>query len=180
MTEHRLFGLKMMAGLTAAAVLTAAGGIGVMAEESAYVYEDEDIRLGQYDGLTFSAEITDVTDADVDADIEDTLSYYVTYEEVMEGEAKDGDIVNIDYAGTIDGEAFDGGSAEGSEVVIGEGSYLEEFEQGIIGMKPGETKDVDVAFPEDYYSEDLAGKNAVFCHYAELYLWRRDFPGAYR
>jgi len=163
MDTRRFFGAKVMAGLTAAAVMAAAGSCLVMAEENAgYIYEDDEIRLGKYDGLTFSAELDDVTDADVDEEIETTLSYYVTYEQVLEGEAKEGDIVNINYVGTIDGEEFEGGSAEDSEVVIGEGSYLEDFEKGIIGMKPGETKDVEVEFPADYYSDELAGKKAVF------------------
>lgn len=75
--------------------------------------------------------------------------------------AKEGDLVKIDFVGKMDGEAFDGGSASGQIVELGAGQYIPGFEDGIIGMKRGETKEINVTFP-DYYYEELAGKDAVF------------------
>lgn len=77
---------------------------------------------------------------------------------------EDGDTVNIDYVGTVDGVEFDGGSTEGmgTDLVIGSGSYIDDFEGQLIGAHPGETVEVNVTFPDDYYSTDMAGKDAVF------------------
>ena len=77
---------------------------------------------------------------------------------------EDGDTVNIDYVGTVDGVEFDGGSTEGmgTDLVIGSGSYNDDFEEQLIGAHPGETVEVNVTFPDDYYSTDMAGKDAVF------------------
>lgn len=77
---------------------------------------------------------------------------------------EDGDTVNIDYVGTVDGVEFDGGSTEGmgTDLVIGSGSYIDDFEEQLIGAHPGETVEVNVTFPDDYYSTDMAGKDAVF------------------
>ena len=79
-------------------------------------------------------------------------------------EVKDGDTVNIDYVGKIDGEAFDGGSTDGSgtDLVIGSGSYIDDFEDQLIGSHPGDKVEVTVTFPDDYQATDLAGKEAVF------------------
>jgi FKBP-type peptidyl-prolyl cis-trans isomerase len=79
-------------------------------------------------------------------------------------EVKSGDTVNIDYTGTIDGEEFDGGSTngQGTDLVLGSGSYIDGFEDGIIGHKVGETFDVNVTFPENYGVDSLNGKDAVF------------------
>ncbi len=82
--------------------------------------------------------------------------------ERVEREAKDGDRVIVDFAGTVDGVAFDGGTSQNFPFVIGEGRMLPDFEKGVLGMKEGESKNVEVAFPEDYHSKDLAGKTAVF------------------
>ena len=127
-----------------------------------YAYEDDDMKLVQYKGLTYSAVPYEVTDEEVDAEIEETLHAYAENEQVMEGTAQEGDEVNIDFVGTVDGEKFDGGSGEDYDLTIGSGYFLEEFENGIIGMEVGETKDVPVTFPEDYHAENLAGKEAVF------------------
>ena len=77
---------------------------------------------------------------------------------------KDGDTVNIDYVGSIDGVEFDGGSTngQGTDLTIGSGLYIDDFEEQLIGSHPGDTVDVNVAFPEDYNAEDLRGKDALF------------------
>ncbi|WP_434777316.1 trigger factor [Neisseria sp. Ec49-e6-T10] len=102
-----------------------------------------------------------VSDAEVEKTI-DVLRKQRTRFERVEREAKEGDRVIIDFKGTVDGEAFEGGSATNFPFVLGEGRMLPDFETGIKGMKEGETKDINVTFPEDYHSKDLAGKNAVF------------------
>ena len=77
---------------------------------------------------------------------------------------KDGDTVNIDYVGSIDGVEFDGGSTngQGTDLTIGSGLYIDDFEEQLIGSHPGDTVDVNVTFPEDYNAEDLRGKDALF------------------
>ena len=145
----------MAAALMGSLVFTAA------AEESAYIYEDDNVKIGEYKGLTYSAVKEEVTDEDVEEEMLDTLSYYADYEHLTDVEAKDEDQVNIDYTGTIDGEEFDGGSDTDTYLTIGDGLFLPEFEEGIIGMKAGETKEVEVTFPEDY-DEEFAGKTAIF------------------
>lgn len=155
MKKASVYALLLTAALTGS-LFTAAH-----AEEAEYVYEDDNIKIGQYVGLTYSAVKEEVTDEDVQAEMTDTLESFADYEHLMEVQAKDGDMVNIDYEGKVDGEAFDGGTDFDTLVTIGEGLFLEDFEKGIIGMTPGETRDVEVVFPEDY-TEDLAGKTAVF------------------
>jgi len=90
------------------------------------------------------------------------LSSMTTYEPTDKEVVEDGDAVNIDYEGKVDGKTFDGGSAEGYDLVIGSNSFIEGFETGLIGKKKGETVDLDLAFPDDYQLEDLAGKKVVF------------------
>ena len=80
----------------------------------------------------------------------------------VERAAQKEDRVIIDFAGKIDGEAFDGGSAENYPFVLGQGQMLPEFEAGVEGLKEGESKDVEVSFPEDYHGKEVAGKTAVF------------------
>lgn len=120
----------------------------------------EYIKLGEYKGLTLERMSETVTDDDVDLEIEFMLEDSGT--EVSDGTVEDGDTVTINFTGTIDGKEFDGGSAEDYELIIGNGEMIDGFEEGIIGMQKGDTKDVEVTFPEDYYEEDVAGKDAVF------------------
>ena len=126
-------------------------------------YKAEDyITLGEYKNLKVEVEKAEVTDEEVDDEIKFTLSYTEdAHDHIKEGVVKDGDTVNIDYVGTLDGEEFDGGSDEGYDLEIGSGSFIEGFEEGLIGKKVGETVDLNLTFPEDY-TEDLAGKDVVF------------------
>ena len=104
---------------------------------------------------------TEVGDAEIDKTI-DILRQQRTRFNRVEREAQDGDRVIIDFAGKIDGEAFDGGASDNYPFVLGKGQMLPEFEAGIRGMKEGDVKEVTVAFPEDYHGKDVAGKTAVF------------------
>ena len=121
------------------------------------------ITLPEDLGLTLSDEANTVTDEDVSTYIsENILSNYTETQEVTDRAAADGDTVNIDYVGTVDGVEFDGGSAEGYDLTLGSGTFIEGFEEQIVGHTPGESFDVTVTFPEDYLATDLAGKEAVF------------------
>ncbi len=115
------------------------------------------VTLGKYKGLTIKVNPIYVTDKQV---MERIASE--TRKNLKEGTVESGDIVNIDYVGKIDGEEFDGGSAEGYDLEIGSSTFIDGFEDGIIGMQGGETKDLELKFPEDYHSTDLAGKDVVF------------------
>ncbi len=111
-------------------------------------------------GIKVEKPESSVADADVDKVIENMRKQQLTWNEV-ERKAKEGDRVITNFVGKVDGEEFEGGSGNDYPVVIGEGQMLPDFENGLKGMKAGESKDVEVAFPEDYQA-DLAGKTAVF------------------
>ena len=128
---------------------------------------NEYITVKQYDGLEVpKAEATEVTDVDVENSINGRLSAAATTEEITDRAAQDGDTVNIDYKGTVDGVEFEGGSAQGSDLVLGSGSFIgangdyKGFEEQIVGHNIGETFDITVQFPENY--PDMANKVAVF------------------
>lgn len=118
------------------------------------------VTIGKYKGLTLDRISQEVTDDDVQSEIDYDLED--KGEEVKDGTVEDGDTVTINFTGTIDGKEFDGGSAEDYQLTIGEGSMIDGFEDGIIGMKDGETKELDLTFPDDYYDESVAGKAVVF------------------
>ena len=118
------------------------------------------VTIGEYKGLTLDRSSVTVTDDDVQAEIDYNLEENGT--EVNDGTVEEGDSVTINFTGTIDGKEFDGGSAEDYDLVIGEGGMIDGFEDGIIGMKKGETKELDLTFPDDYYEESVAGKPVVF------------------
>lgn len=124
-------------------------------EASAYV------TLGDYKGLTVEVDPVEVTDEDVDEEIQLELQYSDQKETVTEGTVQEGDTVNIDYEGKKDGVAFDGGTAEDFDLVIGSHSFIDGFEDGLIGARPGETLDLPLTFPENYFN-DLAGQDVVF------------------
>lgn len=123
------------------------------------------VTLSEYMGIPVTLQSPSVSEEDVDAYIETTLrSLGGTEAAIMDRAVEEGDVVNINYVGTIDGVAFNGGtddSEEGTDLEVGAGGFVPGFEEGIIGAIPGEIVDVDVTFPEDYH-EELAGKEAVF------------------
>ncbi|MCI5791035.1 MAG: trigger factor [Clostridiales bacterium] len=120
-----------------------------------------EFTLGQYKGLTFKKESTKVTAKEVQAVIDRELNNRARLVEKTEGEVVKGDTVVLDYSGSIDGVKFEGGTAEKQRLEIGSGAFIPGFEDQLIGMKAGESKDITVTFPKDY-TEDLAGKEAVF------------------
>lgn len=133
------------------------------ASGSAIVVEDYDpeecITLPEYKGIEVDCK---VSDEDVQAEIDSFLSDNASENKIKKGKCKEGDTVNIDYVGKIDGEAFDNGSATDQTITLGSSGYIDGFDDGVIGMKPGQTKDINVTFPDDYSAEELAGKPAVF------------------
>lgn len=122
------------------------------------------LTLVDYANISVPADEVAATDEEVDADIQSTLESHKEANTDAALEIKDGDEVNIDYVGTIDGVEFDGGNSngEGYDLTIGSGSFIDDFEQQLIGHKPGENVSVEVTFPDDYDGEDVAGKDAVF------------------
>ena len=119
-----------------------------------------EVKLGAYKGLKIGHESVEVTEADVDIAINQLLANNASLI-IKEGEAKEGDTVVIDFAGSIDGELFEGGSAQNYELELGSHSFIPGFEEQLVGHKAGEHVDVNVKFPENYV-ENLKGKDAVF------------------
>ncbi|MBL7248945.1 trigger factor [Alloalcanivorax marinus] len=120
-----------------------------------------EVELAPFDAIEVEKPVAEVTDADVDEMIETLRAQRGEYQEVDRA-AESGDRVNIDFKGLKDGEAFEGGSAEGHDLELGSGQMIPGFEDGIVGMKAGDEKDIDVTFPEDYQSEELKGQAVVF------------------
>lgn len=120
------------------------------------------VTLGEYKGLPVTLASTAVTDEEIDAEITSTLSQKEKLETLEEGTVEEGDIANIDYEGTKDGEAFDGGTDKGYDLTIGSGTFIEGFEEGLVGKNIGESVDLNLTFPENYQSTELAGQDVVF------------------
>ena len=122
-----------------------------------------EVVLGQYKGLTIEKVAPQkVKTADVDAEIAQVRERNARFIEVTDRPVADGDQVNLDYCGKIDGVAFDGGTATKQTLTIGSHTFIEGFEEQLVGMNIGETRDINVTFPADYHAEELKGKPAVF------------------
>lgn len=120
------------------------------------------VTLGSYKGMELTEKTVKVTDQDLQDKINEILSQNSTAKEIKKGKVKEGDTVNIDFKGTKDGVAFDGGTATGQSLTIGSNTYIEGFEDGLIGVKVGDTVDLNLTFPENYGNEDLNGQDVVF------------------
>lgn len=132
-------------------------------ETSAVSYDVDDcVKLGDYKGLELTLGSYEVTEEDVKNNIESTLASYPAYEDTDKTTVEEGDIVNIDYEGLKDGVAFDGGTAQGANLEIGSDSFIDGFEDGLIGKKVGEKVELDLTFPEEYQNAELAGQAVVF------------------
>ena len=126
------------------------------------VFVRPDVTLGDYKGLTVEVTKQEVTDADVDARIEQDRQKVARTVDVEGRALENGDTVNLDYAGSVDGVAFEGGTAEGQTLTLGSNQFIPGFEEQMVGMNIGEEKDLNVTFPEQYHAAELAGKAAVF------------------
>ena len=121
-----------------------------------------EVKLGEYKGMEVPAQDTTVTDADVDDALETKRQQQAELVLKEDKPAEKGDTVVIDYKGSVDGEEFDGGSAENYSLELGSGSFIPGFEDQLIGHNADEDVDVNVTFPEDYHAKNLAGKDALF------------------
>lgn len=121
-----------------------------------------EVTLGDYKGMEVPEQDTSVSDADVDSELENKRQQQAELVLKEDEAAADGDTVVIDYEGSVDGEKFDGGSADNYSLVLGSGSFIPGFEDQLVGHKAGEDVDVNVTFLEDYHAKDLAGKDALF------------------
>ena len=124
---------------------------------------DEYVTLGNYKGLEIVSSVQEISDEEVESYINYLVSMSGELEEVTDRDVvENGDVANIDYVGKKDGVAFDGGTDTGYDLKIGSGSFIPGFEEGLVGVKKGETVDLNLTFPENYPAEDLAGTDVVF------------------
>lgn len=120
------------------------------------------ITLGEYKGVQVPVSAVEVSEEEVDNQIQEILSSTPAYDVITDRAAQDGDTVNIDYEGKKDGVAFEGGTAQGYDLVLGSGSLIPGFEEGLVGVKTGDKKSLNLKFPDDFGSEELAGAAVVF------------------
>ena len=134
-----------------------------------------DVTLGEYKGIEVQKADMTVTDQDVEDAVKRELEKDSRLVTVTDRAAQDGDTVKIDFDGSVDGVAFDGGKGENYPLQLGSGSFIPGFEEQIVGHKTGDAFEVNVTFPENYHAKDLAGKPAVFqCELLEIQ--RKEFP----
>ncbi|MCL6444958.1 MAG: trigger factor [Alicyclobacillus sp.] len=121
-----------------------------------------EVELGDYKGLKIEDKAFDVTDESVQEELDRIRKAHAEIDVLEDGEVQTGDTVNIDFEGKVNGEPFEGGEAENYQLEIGSGMFISGFEDQLIGMKPGEERDITITFPEDYHVKSLAGKEAIF------------------
>ncbi len=121
-----------------------------------------EVKLGEYKGLAVEKVETTVTDEDVENELKSLQERQAELVVKEEGTVENGDTAVIDFEGFVDGEAFEGGKGENYSLAIGSGTFIPGFEEQVIGLKSGESKDVEVSFPEEYHAAELAGKPATF------------------
>ena len=129
---------------------------------TALVAVKPEVTLGQYKGIEVEKKTVEVSDAEINSELESDRKKNARKITVEDRPVQNGDKVNIDYLGTVDGVAFDGGAAQGHELEIGSHTFIDTFEDQIIGHSIGDEFDVHVTFPEEYHAKELAGKAAVF------------------
>lgn len=137
-------------------------GTGKNLQFTCEVFVKPDVTLGEYKGVEVKKEHTLVTEDDVNAEIEKERNKQAAEVSVDDRAVAEGDTVNLDYSGSVDGVKFAGGTAEGQTLKIGSHTFIPGFEEQMIGMNIGEEKDLNVTFPTEYHAPDLAGKEAVF------------------
>ncbi|MFZ7905386.1 trigger factor [Staphylococcus hominis] len=131
-------------------------------EFEATVTVEPEVKLGDYKGLEIEKQDSELTDQDLQDEIDHSLGHLADMVVKEDGAVEEGDTVNIEFDGYVDGEQFEGGQADGYDLEIGSGSFIPGFEDQLVGVKTGEEKDVVVTFPEEYHAEELAGKEATF------------------
>ena len=121
-----------------------------------------EVKISSYKGMKIQQYAYTVKDEEIDAELNRLLDRNARKVEISDRAAQNGDIVNIDFVGTVDGVKFDGGEAQGFDLTLGSGQFIPGFEDQVVGMNIGEKKDINVTFPENYQAEALKGKPAVF------------------
>ncbi|KFE42283.1 trigger factor [Staphylococcus agnetis] len=128
----------------------------------ATVTVEPEVELGDYKGLEIEKQTTELTDEEVEETIQQRLEAMADMVVKEDAKVEEGDTVNLDFDGYVDGEQFEGGQADGYDLEIGSGMFIPGFEEQLVGLAVGEEKDVEVTFPEEYHAEELAGKPATF------------------
>lgn len=121
-----------------------------------------EVQLGEYKGIEVTDKPFEVTEERVSEEVDQIRSSHAQIDVVEDGQVEQGDTVNIDFVGTVDGEEFEGGEAENYQLEIGSGMFIQGFEEQLVGMKAGEERDITVTFPEDYHVKSLANREAKF------------------
>ncbi len=134
-----------------------------------------EVTLGQYKGLEVTKDKVEVTDEEVEAELKKAQMQNARELTIEDRAVKDGDVITLNYAGTIDGVPFDGGTAESQKLEIGSHSFIDTFEDQLVGLNIGDEKDVEVTFPEEYHAPELAGKPASF-HVKVLGITEKQLP----
>ena len=148
--------------LCATAIVTGCGKNNITIADLKDVEAEKYVTLPDYKNLQVEQpEKVEITDAYVKSYINNRVNAVSDLHELT-GTVENGDVVNIDYAGTIDGTAFQGGTAQGQLLEIGSGSFIDGFEDGLVGANVGETKQLSLKFPDNYRSADVAGKDCIF------------------
>ncbi len=153
--------MKKLISFCTLGLLTAAVLAGCSQQKTETETGESPVVLGEYKGITYTPLSTEVTDEQLDIEIKNFMSDYVDPTPV-DRPAELGDTVNIDYVGLLDGVAFDGGTAEAYDLQLGSGTFIPGFEDGLVGVSKGDERDLNLTFPEDYGSADLAGQSVVF------------------
>ena len=136
-----------------------------------------EVTLGAYEGVEVPKTEINVTDEEVDAEVDKEREKNSRTTTVEDRGVENGDMIKLDFDGSVDGVAFDGGKAENYDLTVGSGSFIPGFEEQLVGVKAGEEKEVKVTFPEDYHAKDMAGKEAVFkCKVNEIKV--KELPEA--
>ena len=154
----------LLVGCLGLSLMSGCGSKGSNPAEALKERYSQYVDLGDYKGIQYKPTETKITTERVDTEVNRLVTQNGTKVEKKEGVALTGDTVNIDYVGTVDGVEFEGGNTKGAgtEITLGSSGYIDNFDDQIAGHSPGETFDVNVTFPADYHSADLAGKPAVF------------------
>lgn len=156
---------KILAAALVVCLIAVTGLTGCGSSDKPYGKYDlsEYVKTGEYKGLETEKISVSVSDEEVDTQVKANVENTKTTEQVKEGKVKKNDVVNIDFEGKIDGKVFDGGTAKGQNLTIGSGSFIDGFEDGLIGKEVGSTQSLKLKFPKKYENNpDLAGKDVVF------------------
>ncbi|HNX62119.1 MAG TPA: trigger factor [Candidatus Limiplasma sp.] len=129
---------------------------------SCEVFVQPEVKLGDYKGVEVTRKVREIAQADIEERLKQEQKRVARSVDVTDRAVQNGDEVNLDYSGTVDGVAFDGGTAKDQKLLIGSNTFIPGFEEQMIGMTIGEEKDLSVKFPEEYHAENLKGKDAVF------------------